>query len=127
MKIKTLCKVVSMGLILIGTFLPGAPSGATSLASQSGDLDACGAPNSMPAAQAKARRLVSQIRADLTGVENQIRNARFVADVEAGRVAVEQITAVVAEEYSIVHSDLNSFTQMAARWDTPQGSHFFGD
>jgi hypothetical protein len=29
--------------------------------------------------------------------------------------------------HSIIHSDLNSFNQMAARWDTPQGSHFFGD
>jgi hypothetical protein len=127
MKPKTLFKVVSMGLVLMGTYLPGVPSGATSLVSQSSDLDVCGAPNSMPAARAKARRLVSQIRADLAGVEDQIRSVQFVADVEAGTASVEQIAAVVAEEYSIIRSDLNSFTQMAARWDTPQGSHFFGD
>jgi TENA/THI-4/PQQC family protein len=127
MKFKTLCKVVLVGLILMGMYLPGAPSGAASLASQSGDLDECGAPPGLPAARAKARRLVDQIRVDLTGVENQIRGVKFVSDVEAGRASVEQIAAVVAEEYSIIHSDLNSFTQMAARWDTPQGSHFFGD
>ncbi len=127
MKPKTLFKVVSMGLVLMGTYLPGVPSGATSLVSQSSDLDVCGAPNSMPAARAKARRLVSQIRADLAGVEDQTRSVQFVADVEAGTASVEQIAAVVAEEYSIIRSDLNSFTQMAARWDTPQGSHFFGD
>ncbi len=127
MKPKTLFKVVSMGLVLMGTYLPGVPSGATSLVSQSSDLDVCGAPNSMPAARTKARRLVSQIRADLAGVEDQIRSVQFVADVEAGTASVEQIAAVVAEEYSIIRSDLNSFTQMAARWDTPQGSHFFGD
>lgn len=127
MKTKTLFKVVSMGLVLMGTYLPGAPSGATSLSSQSSDLDVCGAPHSMAAARAKARRLVKQIRADLAGVENQIRGVQFVADVEAGTASVELIAAVVAEEYSIIRSDLNSFTQMAARWDSPQGSHFFGD
>src|SRR6185369_12232086 len=123
MKLKTRCNVVSMTLVLMGLCLPAAPG----LASQSGDLDVCGAPHSMPAAREKARRLVSQIRADLAGVENQIRNAQFVSDVEAGRVSVEKIAAVVAEEYSITHSDLNSFTQMATRWDSPHGSHFFGD
>jgi hypothetical protein len=122
-----LFKAVSMSLVLLGTCLPGAPSEAASLTSQSSDLDACGAPNSLPASRAKARRLVSQIRADLTGVENQIRNVQFVTDVKAGTASVEQIAAVVAEEYSIIRSDLNSFTQMAARWDSPQGSHFFGD
>jgi hypothetical protein len=114
---KTLFKAVSMSLVLLAPSLPA----------HSSDLDACGAPNSPAASRAKARRLVSQIRADLTGVENQIRNVQFVADVEAGTASVAQIAAVVAEEYSIIQSDLNSFNQMAARWDSPQGSHFFGD
>ena len=124
---KTLIKVASMFLVLVGTYLPGAPSGATPLSSQSSSLDACGAPASRPAARTKARRLVSQIREDLAGVEDQIREVQFVADVEAGTASVEKIAAVVAEEYSIIRSDLNSFTQMAARWDTPGGSTFFGD
>ena len=115
---KTSVKVVSMGLLLMGLL---------STPSHAGDLDACGAPNNLQASRSKARRLVRQIRADLTEVENQIRNVQFVTDVEAGRASVEQIAAVVAEEYSIIRSDLNSFNQMAARWDSPQGSHFFGD
>ncbi len=127
MKSKTLFKAVSISLVLMGTYLQGVPSGATNLSSQSSDLDVCGAPSSMPAARAKAHRLVRQIRADLASVEDQIRGVQFVADVEAGTASVEQIAAVVAEEYSIIRSDLNSFPQMAARWDTPQGSHFFGD
>lgn len=127
MNAKALIKVASMFLVLVGMYLPGAPSGATPLPSQSSDLDVCGAPDSLPAARAKARRLVSQIRADLAAVEDQIRSVQFVADVEAGTASVEQIAAVVAEEYSIIRSDLNSFTQMAARWDTPQGSQFFGN
>lgn len=127
MKLRALCRAVSVGLVLVSAYLSGTPSAAASPASQSGDLDLCGAPPSRPAAREKARRLVSQIRTDLTGVENQIRSVKFVADVEAGRASVEQIAAVVAEEYSIIHSDLNAFTQMAARWDSPNGSHFFGD
>lgn len=110
-------KAVSMSLLLLGLL---------STPSHAGDLDTCGA-NGLQASRAKARRLVRQIRADLAEVENQIRNVRFVADVEAGQASVEQIAAVAAEEYSIIRSDLNSFQQMAARWDSPQGSHFFGD
>lgn len=128
MKTKTVSKVVSMSLVLLATYLQSAPSEATSLSSsQSGDLDVCGASGSMPAAPAKARRLVGQIRRDLSAVEDQIRGVRFVADVEAGTASVELIAAVVAEEYSIIRSDLNSFTQMADHWDTLQGSTFFGD
>ena len=125
MNLKTFFQAVSMILILIA--LPSAPGEAASLASQTSDLDMCGAPPGMGAARAKARRLVSQIRVDLAEVEDQIRNVPFVSQVEVGTASVEQIAAVVAEEYSIIRSDLNSFTQMAARWDSPQGSHFFGD
>ncbi|HBL28466.1 MAG TPA: transcriptional regulator [Acidobacteria bacterium] len=117
MQSKLLLPTVLMGLVLTASGLPAA----------AGELDVCGAPNSLPAARAKARRLVAQIRVDLAGVENQIRNVPFVAQVEAGTASLDKIAAVAAEEYSIIHSDLNSFTQMAARWDTPQGSHFFGD
>jgi len=125
MKLKTLFQAVLMSLILMA--LASAPGQAASLASASSDLDVCGAPPGAGAARAKARRLVEQIRVDLAEVEDQIRNVDFVTEVEAGTASVEQIAAVVAEEYSIIHSDLNSFNQMAARWDTAQGSHFFGD
>ena len=123
MKLKTLLQAVSMSLVLMA--LPSAGE-AASLAAQSNDLDVCGAPPGRPAAVAKARRLVKQIRADLRSVEDQIRRVRFVSDVEKGKASVEKIAAVVAEEYSIIQSDLNSFTQMAARWDN-QDSQFFGD
>jgi pyrroloquinoline quinone (PQQ) biosynthesis protein C len=119
-----LSKAVWVGMILIA--LPGAPGEAASLASQSSDLDVCGAPPGAGAARAKARRLVEQIRADLAEVEDQIRDVEFVTQVETGTASVEQIAAVVAEEYSIIRSDLNSFNQMADRWDSPQ-SQFFGN
>jgi TENA/THI-4/PQQC family len=120
MKLKTLFQVVSIGLVLIALT-------SASLTAQSNSLDVCGAPPGNGAARAKARELVSQIRADLAAVEDQIRGVDFVTEVEAGTASVEQIAAVVAEEYSIIRSDLNSFNQMAARWDSPQGGQFFGN
>lgn len=117
----------AMIFFLAGSVLPGTPVRAAGPAPKSGDLDVCGAPGGASAARAKARRLVRQIREDLTAIENEIRGVPFVSGVEAGTVPVEKIAAVVAEEYSIVRSDLNSFNQMAARWDTPGGSSFFGD
>ena len=126
MKLRNLFQVLSMGLAL--AFLSSLPGEAASLKSQSGsgDLDACGAPPGAAASREKARRLVAQIRADLAAVEDEIRNVPFMSEIESGTASVEQIAAVVAEEYSIIRSDLNSFQQMAARWDNPQ-SQFFGD
>jgi hypothetical protein len=115
-------RVLSFGLFGVVATLP--------VAGQAGQADAarvCDAPRDRPAARAKARRLVRQIRADLAAVEEQIRQVRFVRAVERGTASVELIAAVAAEEYSIIRSDLDSFTRMAARWDGPRGSHFFGD
>lgn len=124
MKLKSVLQAVSMGLVLMA--LASTPGEAAVLASASHDLDVCGAPPGAGAAREKARRLVRQIRADLAAVEDEIRNVDFVSQVEAGTASVELIAAVVAEEYSIIRSDLNSFNQMADRWDSPQ-SQFFGN
>ena len=127
MKPSTLLRVLSVSLILAAADLPGGPTEASGPPLPAAGLDSCRPPHGMRAARAKARVLVRQIREDLATVEDQIRNAPFIGAVEAGAASVEQIAAVVAEEYSIVRSDTNSFTQMAARWDTQQGSHFFDD
>ena len=79
-------------------------------------LDRCGA-HGPAAATVKARALVRQIRSDLAAVEDEIRNAPFIGAVEAGTVPVEQIAAVAAEEYSIIRSDMTSFSRMAQRWE----------
>jgi len=122
----TLWKALWISAVVATAHLPGGNAIASGGPSQDASLDACGARN-LPAARAKARRLVRQIRDDLAAVEDQIRRARFVRAVEAGTASIEQVAAVAAEEYSIIRSDLNSFTQMASRWDSAQGSHFFGD
>jgi TENA/THI-4/PQQC family protein len=127
MKLNMLFKVFAVGVVLAGTPELRNPSEAKPPPPpQHIALNVCGAP-SLPAARVKARALVLQIRSDLAAVEDEIRNAPFLSAVEAGTVSVEQIAAVAAEEYSIIRSDLMSFAHMAERWDTPHGSHFFGD
>lgn len=122
MRLSTLSRALLITMIATS----GDRSADANRAPSSAGQDACGAP-SLPAARTKARRLIAQIRADLAAVEDQIRNAPFIAAVESGRASLAQVTAVVAEEYSIVRSDINSFTQMTTRWDSPPGGHFFGD
>jgi hypothetical protein len=126
MKPRMLWSVLSISLVMTAADLPNVPE-ARGAPPSSANLDTCGAPRGLPAARAKARRLIRQIRADLAAVEDQIRHVPFLAAVEGHRVSIAQIAAVVAEEYSIVRSDIHSFNQMKARWDTPPGSHFFGD
>lgn len=103
---------------------PGAAAAVASARSAAG-IDSCRPPHGLPAARAKARRLVRQIRTELADTEDEIRNVPFIAAIEAGEVTLEQIAAVAAEEYGIIRSDQLSFTRMAERWD--DGSQFFGD
>lgn len=131
MKSSTPFKVLSACLILLSIQLvsplsnaaspqpPGPPPPDT-------DLGVCAAPHSLPEARVRTRQLVEQIRADLAGVEDQIRNVPFLAEVEAGNASLEQIAAVAAEQYSIIRSDWSSFSQMTARFDDPQSRQFFG-
>jgi len=126
MKFSTLFKVLSACLMLVSVQLVTPLSNATSPAPADTDLGVCDAPHSLPAAQTQARQLVEQIRADLAGVEDQIRNVPFLAEVEAGTASREQIAAVAAEQYSIIRSDWSSFSQMTARFDDPQSRQFFG-
>src|SRR5262245_43258893 len=126
MKFSTLFKILSACLILVSTQLETPLSKATSPAPADTDLGVCAAPQSLPAARTQARQLVSQIRADLAAVEDQIRSVPFLAEVEAGHASREQIAALAAEQYSIIRSDWSSFSLLTARFDDPQSRQFFG-
>ena len=126
MKFSRLFKIFSACLILVSAQLVTPLSHASSPAPADSDLGVCAAPRSLPAARTQAHRLVKQIRADLAGVEDQIRTVPFLAEVEAGTASLEQIAAVAAEQYSIIRSDWSSFSQMTARFDDPQSRQFFG-
>jgi len=132
MKLWTLVKALPIALIGLATHLPSAPAAAESGGASvdaslgTGSLDVCGAPPGRAAARAKARKLVQQIRTDIAQVEDQIRNVPFVSEVEAGTAPLDEIAAVVTEEYSIIASDYVAFTRMSERFDGA-GSSFFGD
>jgi hypothetical protein len=126
MKFSTMFKVLSACLILVSMQLVTPFSNATGPAPADTDLGVCTAPRSLPEARTQARQLVAQIRADLAGVEDQIRNVPFLTEAEAGTASLEQIAAVAAEQYSIIRSDWSSFSQMNARFDDPQSRQFFG-
>jgi hypothetical protein len=110
--------------MLLGLALLAGMSGF-SLADQ-GLTEDCRTPPNLSAARAEARLLVDRIRQDLAEVEEEIRNVAFISEVEAGAATVEQIAAVAAEEYNIILSDMDSFTRMAALWDS-EDSQFFSD
>ena len=126
MKVSLLCTVFAVGLLLGHTQLAPPLSAATDPPPAAIDLGVCAAPTSPPAARTKARHLVAEIRGALAAVEEQIRNVPFLAAVEAGAAALEQIAAVAAEQYSIIRSDWRSFLQMTARFDDPHSRQFFG-
>lgn len=76
-------------------------------------------------AEQRAARLVAELRAELAPVEDQIRNARFLADLEAGAVPREKLRAFAADQFQVLESDLRSAGQLVARFGgTPSGPFF---
>lgn len=78
-----------------------------------------------PPAAVQARRLLAAIRADLAPIEEEIRNAPYLAALERGEVSRDNLRAFAGEQYHIVQSDLRSAAQMVARFGaTPDGAFF---
>lgn len=82
---------------------------------------------STTSADTAARRLIAEIRAELRPVENQIRNAPFLAALERGEVPLSSLRAFAGEQYNIIRSDLRSNAQMVSRFGTTPGGPFFID
>jgi pyrroloquinoline quinone (PQQ) biosynthesis protein C len=76
---------------------------------------------------AAARRLIAEIRADLRPVEDEIRNAPFLAALERGAVSRASLRAFAGEQYNIIRADLRSNAQMASRFGATPGGPFFRD
>lgn len=75
----------------------------------------------------KARKLVDDLREDLAGVEEQIRNHPYIAALEAGEVTRDNLRAFAGEQYHVIQSDLRSAAQLVARYGaTPSGVFFRG-
>jgi pyrroloquinoline quinone (PQQ) biosynthesis protein C len=80
-----------------------------------------------PSSDGAARRLVEQIRADLRPIEEEIRNAPFLAALERGEVSRASLRAFAGEQYNIIRADLRSNAQMASRFGATPGGQFFRD
>jgi pyrroloquinoline quinone (PQQ) biosynthesis protein C len=80
-----------------------------------------------PPAAVQARRLLASIRAELAPIEEEIRNAPYLAALERGEVSRDNLRAFAGEQYHIIQSDLRSAAQMTARFGaTPDGPFFKG-
>lgn len=75
-----------------------------------------------------ARRLVAEIRDELRGVENEIRNAPFLTALEAGEVTRDDLRAFAGEQYAILRSDLRSDALLLSRFGASAVARpFFAD
>ena len=76
-------------------------------------------------AMTKAIQLTNEIRAELQGVDNQIRNHPYLRALKQGQVSLANLKAFAAEQYNILRSDLRSDSLMVSRFGaTPTGAFF---
>lgn len=84
-----------------------------------------GSPASAAAGENEARQLIAEIRAELRPVEDQIRQAPFLAALERGEVPLSRLRSFAGEQYNILHSDLRSNAHMVSRFGATPGGPFF--
>lgn len=78
----------------------------------------------VPTAQAalQARQLLHTLQRQLKPVEQQILATAFLREIEAGRLPLDRIAAVAAEEFVLIPTEQRSFLLMARRWRDPVGA-----
>ncbi|MDJ0616336.1 MAG: hypothetical protein QNJ63_06205 [Calothrix sp. MO_192.B10] len=75
----------------------------------------------------QARQIVDELRLELAGVEDQIRNHPYLTALESGQVSQENLKAFAGEEYNIVKSDIRSNRLLARRFRRTRSGKFFRD
>lgn len=113
-------KVATFSMILALASTAGAPAASSHPGGDPGVAGAC-----KPGK--KARKLVDDLRRDLAGVENQIRNHSYLTALENGQVSRANLRAFAGEQYNIIQSDLRSAAQLVARYGMTPGGRFFQD
>lgn len=73
----------------------------------------------------KAKQLIQEIRQELAGVEDQIRNHAYIEALESGEVPLSNLRAFAGEQYHIIQSDLRSAAQLVARFGAQPSGPFF--
>ena len=75
----------------------------------------------------RAIKLVSDLRAELADVEDEIRNHPFLDALESGEAPISTLKGFAVEEYHIIQSDLRSQALLTSRFGaTPSGDFFRG-
>jgi hypothetical protein len=73
----------------------------------------------------EARRLVEEIRRELSPVEQGIRRHPYLDALEAGRVRREDLARFAGEQHHIIRSDLRSVALLVNRFGTAPSGPFF--
>jgi pyrroloquinoline quinone (PQQ) biosynthesis protein C len=106
--------IVAVGTILAGPGLAGAMPSGTARGSDAGG----------PALQ-QARLLVAEIRDELRGVEDEIRNHPYLTALEEGQVSRDNLRAFAGEQYNIIRSDLRSQAVLLSRFGGSSSARSF--
>lgn len=72
-----------------------------------------------------AKRLLEEMRAEMSALEERIRSHPFLSAVEAGSVPPERFRLLAAEQYHIIGSDLRSVAHLLSRNPDPPAHDFF--
>ncbi|MGH2946040.1 MAG: transcriptional regulator [Solirubrobacteraceae bacterium] len=78
-----------------------------------------------PTADSPGRKLLGDLRRELSEVEEQIRSHRFLAALDDGRVPGERLAAFAGEQHAIISSDRRSFALLASRFPEPPAGDLF--
>src|SRR5437867_2471703 len=78
-----------------------------------------------PTADSPGRKLLDELRGELSEVEEQIRSHRFLRALGEGRVSRELLAAFAGEQLAIITGDRRSFALLAARFPEPPAGELF--
>src|ERR671936_1225556 len=71
------------------------------------------------------RKLLDELRRELSEAEQQIRSHRFLAALDKRRVPRERLAAFAGEQQAIISSDRRSFALLASRFPEPPAGELF--
>ena len=74
---------------------------------------------------AGASEVITQARADISTVAEQLHQHPYITAVEQGRLPREQLIPFVGEQFHIISSDLRSVALLVNRFQTPEITAFF--
>jgi thiaminase len=78
-----------------------------------------------PPDDSPGRKLLDELRRDLSRIDDEIRTHPFLGALEQGRVPRELLAAFAGEQQAIISSDRRSFAMLASRFPAPPAGDLF--